>query len=222
MLKTALIVAAAAVAPASASIYLQASDRPNQPSFFSDAVAGQFFSQRMADNFTLDSDAEATAIRWWGGSQNFQFEDIVNMISYTVVIYASDEFGEPDTANILYQSTNGLGSADLDAVATGASLLNGGIEYAYTLNLEGPLALTAGTQYWISVGATLALPGGDAWVWSGSSTGDLVNASDFFNGSGYTVFDPTFNDLAFEIIPTPGSTALLALAGLTAIRRRRD
>lgn len=221
MLKTALIVAAAAIAPASASIYLQASDRPDQPSFFSDAVAGQFFSQRMADNFTLDSDAEATAIRWWGGSQNFQFEDIVNMISYTVVIYTSDDLGEPDTANIIYQSTNGLGSADLSTVATGASLLNGGIEYQYTLSLEGPLALAADTQYWISVGATLALPGGDAWVWSGSSTGDLVNASDFFNASGYTVFDPTFNDLAFEIIPAPGATTLLAMAGLTAVRRRR-
>lgn len=222
MHRTTTALAIAASTAAHAALYSQPSDRPAQPSFYSDAVSGQFFSQRMADNFTLDAAGSATALRWWGGSQNFQFPDTNNMASYTVVIYASSAAsGGPDTASILFQRTVDAESAGFDYTATGASLINGGIEYQYTLNLDAPLALAAGTQYWISVGATLVNPGADAWVWSGSTAGDLVNATDFFTGSGYTVFDPTFNDLAFEIIPAPGAASLLALAGLTAARRRR-
>lgn len=200
-------------------IYSQLSDQPSAQSFFSDAIAGQFFSQRMADNFTLDADATATSVRWWGGSQNFQFADIDNMASYTVVLYEADSAGGP--GSVIYSDTVTDKNIRLGLSQTGATLFGGGIEYAYTLELESAVALSAGTEYWISVGATLVDGGADAWVWSGSSAGDLVNATDFFSGGGYTVFDPTFNDMAFEIIPAP-STALMGfgIVGL-AMRRRR-
>ncbi|MCA9304206.1 MAG: PEP-CTERM sorting domain-containing protein [Phycisphaerales bacterium] len=203
----------------SAGIYSQASDQPGNQSFFSDAVAGQFFSQRMADNFTLSADATATSVRWWGGSQNFQFADIDNMASYTVVLYEAGISGGP--GSVIYSDTVTDESARLGLSQTGATLFGGGIEYEYTLELEGTVALSAGTEYWISVGATLVNGGADAWVWSGSSVGDLVNATDFFSGGGYTVFDPTFNDLAFEIIPAP-STAVMGIGMLgLGLRRRR-
>ncbi|MGJ8636064.1 MAG: PEP-CTERM sorting domain-containing protein [Phycisphaerales bacterium] len=203
-----------------ADIYTQASDQPSQQSFFSDAVAGQFFSQRMADNFTLNASASANTIRWWGGSQNFNSPDTDNMLSYTVEIYTSDIAGAPDVFNTLHSQTVSASSMSLSAVATGASLFGGGIEYEYTLDLDSTLNLAAGTQYWISVGATLDNGFGDGWVWSGSSQGDLVNATDFFDGGDYTVFDPTFNDLAFSIIPAP-STAVMGLGMLTLGARRR-
>lgn len=202
-----------------AGIYSQVSDQPGAQSFFSDAVAGQFFSQRMADNFMLDADATATSVRWWGGSQNFQFEDLDNMSSYTVMLYESDTTGGP--GSVIYSDTVTDKNIRLGLSQTGATLFGGGIEYAYTLELESSVALSAGTEYWISVGATLVDGGADAWVWSGSSAGDLVNATDFFSGGGYTVFDPTFNDLAFEIIPAP-STAMMGIGMLgLAMRRRR-
>ena len=221
MHRTAALLTLAAASHAHAALYSQPSDRPAQPSFFSDAVAGQFFSQRMADNFTLANAGTATALRWWGGSQNFQFADTVNMASYTVVIYAAAPLtGAPDTANILFQATVSTEDAGLDVTATGFSNVNGGIEYRYTLTLDNALQLDAATPYWISVGATLVNPSADAWVWSGSTVGDLVNATDFFGSSGYTVFDPTANDMAFEIIPAPGPLAVFA-AGLTLAARRR-
>lgn len=206
---------------ANADIYSQVSDQPSAQSFFSDAVSGQFFSQRMADNFMLDSAASATSIAWWGGSQNFNFADPTNMLSYTVEIYTSDLAGAPDLANLLLSQTVSIGDGNLTASATGAFLFGGGNEYAYTLDLGSALALDAGVEYWISVGATLDNTFGDAWVWSGSSQGDLVNATDFFDGGEYTIFDPTFNDLAFAIVPAP-STAVVAFGflGMGARRRR--
>ncbi len=196
----------------------QPSDRASSPSFFSDAVPGQFFSQRMADNFTLSGDSEVTGIRWWGGSQNFSSPDVTNMVSWTVVLFESDGFGGVDESSAI-----DLGSytfAQTNAVATGATLFGGGIEYMQEISFAG-LDLNAG-EYWISVGATLEAPGGDAWVWSGSTVGDLVNGTDFFDGSGFSVFNPTFNDLAFEVVgvPAPASAGLLAFTGLVSRRRR--
>ncbi len=208
-----------ATSAAHAQLYIQSSDRPSEPSFFSDAVAGQFFSQRMADNFTLDQAGTATAIQWWGGSQNFQFADTVNMQSYTIELYTSDLFGAPDLGNVLLSETVSSENMRFSAVATGETLNGGGIEYGYTLELLESIELAADTQYWISVGATLVDGGADAWVWSGSTQGDLVNATDFFTG-GYTVFDPTFNDLAFAVVPAP-STAVAGLLALGFTSRRR-
>lgn len=200
------------------TLYSQPSDRPSQPSFFSDAISGQFFSQRMADNFTLSGDSEITGIRWWGGSQNFQFADVVNMSSWTVKLYSDDGFGNVDGASEIDLGTYTLGQTN--ATQTGESLSGGGIEYMQEISFAG-IDLTAG-NYWLSVGATLEVPGGDGWVWSGSTVGDLVNATDFFDGNGYSTFDPTFNDLAFEIIgvPAPGA-AIPVLATLAVGSRRR-
>lgn len=208
---------AAGFADAGNTLYSQASDRVDQPSFFSDAVAGQFFSQRMADNFTLSGDSSISGIRWWGGSQNFQFADVVNVISWSVKLYSDNGFGTVSLASEI--DLGNFSFAETNAVATGASLLAGGIEYQQEISFDA-IDLAAG-DYWVSIGATLESPGGDAWVWSGSTRGDLVNATNFFDGGGFITFDPTFNDLAFEVIGVPAPGAMVPLLGAFAFARRR-
>lgn len=212
-----LLVSAGASVSAGSSLYSQTSDRTDQQSFFSDAVPGQFFSQRMADNFTLDGAASVTGIAWWGGSQNFQSTDVGNMVSWTVVLYEADGLGNVDGSTAIDLGTYTFGESN--ATATGATLFGGGIEYRHEIAFDA-LDLTAG-DYWLSIGATLEETGGDAWVWSGSTQGDLVNATDFFDGGGFLTFNPTFNDLAFEVIGVPAPGAAAPLAMLLAVSRRR-
>lgn len=198
-------------------LYSQPSDQPDQPSFFSDAVSGQFFRQRMADNFSLQSASLITGIRWWGGSQNFQVPDVSNMASWTLWLYADDGSGNVDLNTEINLGTYIF--SQTNAVATGHALFGGGIEYQQEISFDA-LALASG-NYWVSIGATLEVPAGDAWVWAGSSVGDLVNATDFFTGSGFTTFDPTFNDLAFEVLGVPAPASVTPLAACIALLRRR-
>lgn len=200
-------------------LYSQPNDRAAQPSFFSDAVPGQFFSQRMADDFTLNADAQITGIRWWGGSQFFQYADLTNMASFTVVLYSSVD-GVPAILTPLADET--FATFATNPTATGLTLYGNGIQYGHEIALSAPVNVQAGQKYWLSVGATLVAPFADGWVWSGSTVGNLVNATDYFTGGGYTVYDPTFNDLAFEIIGVPEPTTALiglVLGGLTLRRR---
>jgi len=218
-----LIVVSAVVSSSTAGTVLwsQPNDRPSEPSFFSDAVPGQFFSQRMADNFSLTTESTVDIIRWWGGSQNFLFADLTNMESWTVRLYeagAGGGVGDEVFAQTYQNADNRNGIMTI--TPTGETNFTGGAVFEHAAETGG-LSLAAG-DYWISVGATLGDPNADGWVWAGSTVGDLVNATDGFSGSGYTVFDPTFNDLAFEIegavIPAPGVGVLF---GLTLVARRR-
>lgn len=227
MFRVSAVVSCLAVAPlASADVlFSQPNDRPAEPSFFSDAVSGQFFSQRIADNFSLSADSTIDSLRWWGGSQNFAFADLTNMESWTVEIFSADAAG--GVGDLAFSATYFIGSArggslEMTVNPTGDLNLTGGQVFEHEAQTGG-LSLDAG-DYWFSVGATLVQPFGDGWVWAGSTVGDLVNATDFFDGSGFVVFDPTFNDLAFEIegtaIPAPASALVLGLA-LAGVTRRR-
>lgn len=204
--------------PASADIlYSQPNDQPGRASLFSDGVPGQFFSQRMADNFTAPASATMTGLRWWGGSQNFQFRDLTNMTAFVVRIY-KDGGGAPD-AELFAQTFT---KAATSPVATGQLLSGQGFQYEQTVELGVPVELTGGASYWVSVGAVLDQPAGDAWVWNHSSVGDGVNASDFFTGGQYVTF--TSGDLAFEVIgvvPGPSSLVGFTAAAAAGIRRRR-
>lgn len=216
-----LVLGLAFAASASADVlYSQPNDRPNQISFFSDAVSGQFFSQRMADDFVLGGDAMISGVKWWGGSQNFQFDDLTNMTSFTVLILGDDN--GPDLGNVLASIT--LDTASTNPIETENLLFAGGQQYEQEIAFGAPVAVNGGETLWVSIGATLVQPAGDAWVWSGSTVGNLVNATDFFDGSGFIVFDPTANDLAFEIIgvPEPATAGLLALGAVGLLRRKRE
>jgi len=202
-----------------ATLYSQANNLSTSAGLFSDAVAGQFFNQRMADNFTLGAGGTVTGVRWYGGSQWFQFPDLTNMSGFTVEILA-DDAGSADGTQVIYSQS--FSKAATNPTLNGNLMNFGHGQYTFEVALASSVNLTAGTQYWVSIGATLVNPFADGWVWSKSSQGDGTNASNFFNGPNYFNFQS--GDMAFDIlgvVPTPGTLGVVAMAGLMAGRRRR-
>lgn len=197
-----------------AALYSQPDNLPGTGGFFSVGGPGQFFTQRMADDFTI-AGGTVTSLRWWGSSQNFQFADLSNMTGFDVAIYG-DLGGVPNAGNVLYHNAPAL--AALTITPTGNLSITGAIQYQFDLNIA-PLNLAGGT-YWLSVGGLLVNSGGDTFVWDVSSVGNNANASFFYPNSGWIAFSPSAN-MAFEIIPAPGALALLGMGGLIAGRRRR-
>lgn len=197
-----------------APLYSQPNNTPTQGGFFSVGSAGQFFTQRMADDFTI-AGGTVTKLRWWGSSQNFAFADLTNITGFDVAVYGDDE-GIPDAGNVLYHSAPAL--AGLTITPTGGISIAGAIQYQFDLDIS-PLAL-AGGKYWFSVGGLLANPFGDTFVWNVSSTGDSANASFFYPNSGWIAFQESAN-MAFEIVPAPGVLGLAGLSLVASARRRR-
>lgn len=200
-------------------LFSQPNDRPTQQSFIS-GVSGQFIDDTFADDFSLAGSGPLTitGVRFWGGSQNFSSVEIGNVAAFRIAIFSGT------TAAVGSQ----LLSVDIprgatNQVATGQTIFGGGIQYEHTLALPTALTGLSSGTYWVSIAAVLTAPFSDQWVWSGSNAGNLINATNFNDGFGFTVFNPTFNDLAFEIIgiPSPGSVAVLALSGVLGFRRRR-
>jgi hypothetical protein len=197
-----------------AALYSQPDNAPGSGGYFSVGNGNQFFTQRMADDFTI-AGGTVTSLRWWGSSQNFQFADLTNITGFDVAIYG-DLGGVPDAGNLLYHSQPAL--AGLTITPTGGLSVSNAIQYQFDLNIA-PLNLAGGT-YWFSVGGLLSNNFGDTFVWNVSSTGNAANASFFYPNSGWIAFAPSDN-MAFEIIPAPGASALLGLGMLVAGRRRR-
>ncbi|MBX3390214.1 MAG: hypothetical protein KF691_12270 [Phycisphaeraceae bacterium] len=197
-----------------APLYSQPDNAPGSGGYFSVGGPGQFFTQRMADDFTI-AGGTVTSLRWWGSSQNFQFADLTNITGFDVAIFG-DLGGIPDAGNVLYHSQPV--KAGLTITPTGNLSVANAIQYQFDLNIA-PLNL-AGGKYWLSVGGLLANPFGDTFVWNVSATGNTANASFFYPNSGWIAFSPSDN-MAFEIIPAPGALALLGMGGLIAGRRRR-
>ncbi|MEC9373425.1 MAG: hypothetical protein VYC34_06245, partial [Planctomycetota bacterium] len=171
-------------------------EQPNDSAdgFFTDAVAGQFYSQRIADNFTLASTSNVNGVNWWGSSEFFIFNDLTNFSSFTVEIFA-DAGGAPG-ASVTGPIT--ASTAATNPVATGNFNFAGGIEYMQGIKFDNPVTLQGGTQYWLSIGSTNISPGDDGYIWSTSNSGDLILAGNFFDGVGFQSFANT-GDVAFQI-----------------------
>lgn len=198
-----------------APLYSQPNNLPTLGGFYSVGSAGQFFSQRMADDFTI-AGGTVTKLRWWGSSQNFAFPDLTNITGFDVAVYGDAE-GIPDAGNVLYHSSPAL--AGLTITPTGGISIAGAIQYQFDLDIS-PLAL-AGGKYWFSVGGLLANPFGDTFVWNLSSVGDGANASFFYPNSGWIAFPESGANMAFEIVPAPGVLGLAGLGLVASARRRR-
>ncbi|HMP79905.1 MAG TPA: PEP-CTERM sorting domain-containing protein [Pirellulaceae bacterium] len=192
-----------------------------QNGFYSDAVSGQFYGQKIGDNFTLSQAEIITGIDWWGSSENWQFPDYTNFSSFTVEIFA-DNAGSVGTSI--------TGPMVFNTAATNPQLVGntlwGSDHFLQGVNIT-PTALGAGT-YWISIGATAISPGDDAWAWTTSNGGDGTLAGNFFDANGWQTFN-NIADFAFQIraqdvvIPEPGTAALFSvlLVGLGSFVRRK-
>lgn len=209
----ALCVFAICGSASAAALYSQPDNMPGTGGFYSVGNGNQFFTQRMADDFTIGA-GTVTQLRWWGSSQNFQFADLTNIIGFDVMILG-DLGGVPNAGNVLFHSQPA--KAGLTITPTGNLSIANAIQYQFDLNIA-PLNL-AGGKYWISIGGLLSNNFGDTFVWNQSSSGNSANSSFFYPNSGWIAF--TGADLAFEIIPAPGALALMGMGGLLAGRRRR-
>ena len=146
------------------------------------------------------------------------------VLGFRVVIYGDDVGGGP--GSIISDQTVALGSETM----TGNTFFNRP-EIAYTVEIA-PVALAADTSYFIAI----QVSGGDNFFHLTSATppdiiGSPVWASFGFDGDpdepyvpGFDIFefdsDVTFQ-LTGEVVPAPGALALLGLAGLAGVRRRR-
>lgn len=100
--------------------------------------------------------------------------------------------------------------------------------FFYQMNVEGiidPFIQEVGTMYWLDISVMLDDPNARiGWKTSLDHFEDDAVWGDYPNPSWRELFDPITGeslDMAFVIVPTPSTIALLLLAGLAACRRRR-
>jgi hypothetical protein len=214
--KLAAVSAVAAFTFASASAAVLYSQTPHDPNFgyFADGAPGQFWDQRIADNFSLGIQSDITKITWWGGSENFVFPDLTNFSHFVLRVY-NDSAGS--VGGEVFNIT--LTTANTNPVAVGTST-SGATIYRQEANVA--FSLAAG-NYWLSVGSVNISPGDDGYVWSfAQNTYDGVFAAELGFGSGYQNFQGA--EVAFQIEgdPVPEPATMLALGvGLAALAARR-
>ncbi|GEM_PF-6841292 len=186
-----------------------------------------FADRRRADNFALPFPAEVDFVRFWGGTESdfFGSDNISNIDAFNIRIFA-DDGGVP--GSILLDETVSKAAVNPTLVpGQQVGFLNADM-FRFEAALPSSVTLAANQQYWVSVAADVINPVGlnaEGWQWAASDVGDDVLAQRNFDGAGYFVNVNSPRDAAFEfegvIIPTPASAALLPLAGLVAMRRRR-
>lgn len=209
------VLALASVSQGRIVVYSQPVD-PNGNGFFSDAVPGQFYDQLIGDGFALTGATPVSGVTFWGFSEFFDLGDYTNISSFTVVLYANNA-GLPGAP--IVSETFATGSTNPTAIGLAP---NGAILYRQEITFSGVQNLSAGS-YFVSIGATISDPFGDAWAWQSSLSGfgDSIVAQ-LPVGAPWGAFSG-FGDMAFEInaVPTPGAASLVLVAGLTGLRRRR-
>jgi hypothetical protein len=208
---------AALVTLGNAQIYEQTAATDN--GYFSDGVAGQFYNNRMADNFTLGSAENVGGITWSGGTENFFGPTNLGNFSGFVIRIYSDAAGA--VGGEVWNMT--FSTAATNPVFSGNFNVAGGEIYDHSVSTGG-IALGAGS-YWISIGSVQVVAGDDAYAWSTTTNvydGALRGDNPFGSGYGNAI---TGDDLVFGLhtVPEPGTFIALGagLAGLFIARRRK-
>lgn len=194
----------------------------NDNGWFSDGAANQFYDLRAAEGFNLAAASTIDTIEFWGGSENFLFDDLTNFASFEVAFWNASPAAPIPTGSPLWTQT--FSKANTNPVDTGFLNVAGGKVYHHTIN---GLNINLGPgNFFMSVGSINVSPGDDAYAWSGTVstyTGDHAQENGYGTGT-WIVATP--EDLAFRLsgpVPEPGTFIAIGagLAGLVVARRRR-
>lgn len=205
-----LIAVAGVAAGASAQVWQQLPDYNGclGCGFYSDGQSGQYWSQRIADNFNLGGSTTIDRVKWWGMSEYYIFPDLTNFSAWTIAFY-NPGFGDISSETIAKANIT---------ITQDANIFGNYWVYEFDAAIT-PVAVDNG---WISIGSHNISPGDDGFAWHFGLPGDGIIAGDFFDGDGYEQFRGA-GDVAFALyeVPAPGALALVGLGGLVAARRRR-
>ncbi|HRJ51109.1 MAG: PEP-CTERM sorting domain-containing protein [Phycisphaeraceae bacterium] len=183
--------------------------------YYSDGNPGYFYSQQIAENFSLGSASVVTGVNFAGASEFYLFPDYTNMSGWRIQIF-SDAGGIPGA--VLHNEV--VPKANTNPVLQGVSVTGSNV-YGQSVTLNSAVNLGAG-NYWLSIGGVLISGGDDAWVWANGTVADGIAYTFSPNAGGWVPFQSNFSG-TFEIIgvPAPASLALVGMGALVVGRRRR-
>jgi len=174
-----------------------------------------------ADNVKLDAAAQVGRVAWWGMSEGVDHADLSNFTSFTVTLHSARlSVGRWIPNQPLSSETFAI--ADTAPTATGrAAASTGALEFRHEVTLAQTFNLSAGTMYFISIGAGFISGTSDAWLWQDSNTTEKNSAIYTYATGAWSAFIDTDSALVLSSIPAPGVTAFGLAALLTNLRRAR-
>jgi hypothetical protein len=167
--------------------------------------------QLYADDFTLDEDVTLTSIAWFGYSDYWDFPDLTNFTLWEVHLYVGQgELVEPGER--IFEAV--YDKEDTNPQELGPQGLFGSTLYRHEVQLDEPVQLEAGQQYWLAVGADAVDPSGDWWLWAQAPPNDETVATWKYNDEVWELRPPDWNpdwptyNVAFELFGDVGGGLL--------------
>lgn len=204
-------------------VYSQPGGAANGNPFAAESTMNSTFfgaNPRSADRFTLGADETIVEVVWWG--ESLDEENVLEFVT------SAGAFGNVDSFTIEFFASSGgsvgasiaseiIPASNVTVVADGLSIDGVADQYRYSASLTSGVALTGGTEYFISIAAMLT-DGSSAvlWVWHTSNAGPQDDFEFAFGGP----FSPAGlpgadGDLAFELLAAGGGPVDTDGDGLT-------